>query len=315
MRIQEVLVVLLIGGFVVTAILTDRKPTRAPVPPPPWVEGVDVPFIPPERIHVDPETGMEFVWVDAGCYEMGCGAWTSNCHEDEFPVHTVCLEGFWMGRFPVTQSQWLQVFEENPSLFRRGGDYPVESLSWHEAREFAHKLNARGGDGFFRLPTEAEWEYACRSGGQPEMYAGSDDPEAVAWHRRNSGGSTQPVGLRRPNGLGLFDMSGNVFEWTQDEYARDAYQRHEVHNPILETSLGKTYESYLSLMERYANVSLRRVIRGGSWQNLPDAARCSHRIGPEASTRKSNIGFRLVVELPWTPPGSEALEPKKIPVD
>ncbi len=301
MRIQDILAVLLIGGFVVAAILAGQRQEDRPSPLVDRVPEWDVPVIPPERIWVDPDTAMEFIWVDGGCFEMGCGPWTSSCYDDEYPVHQVCLDGFWMGRFPVTQGQWLQVAGENPSHFAFGGDYPVESISWHDARGFVQSLNARGGEEVFHLPTEAQWEYACRSGGKPEKYSGGKDVEPFAWHRGNSGFSTQPVGSRRPNGLGIYDMSGNVFEWVRDEYVEDAYQRHGVHNPLMETPLGLTYDRYLPLLEKYVGVTLRRVIRGGSWQHPPVSVRCSHRLGLQAGARRNTVGVRLILELPWQP--------------
>lgn len=304
MKIQEMLIVVLLAVILAAGILAGQKVGDTPPVPVDWTEEWETPTIPPENIWVDPQTSLEFVWVEGGCYEMGCGPWTSQCHDDEYPVHRVCLDGFWMGRHPVTQSQWLKVWGENPSHFCRGGDYPVESVSWHQAGELAHKLSARGGEPLFRLPTEAEWEYACRSGGREEKYSGGKNPEPTAWYRRNSGYSTQPVGSRRPNGLGLFDMSGNVFEWVRDEYSEDAYERHEEHNPLWETQLGTAYAPYLSIMEKYAGVSIRRVVRGGSWESLPAAVRCSHRIGPGAGERKSGTGVRLVVERP-RPAGPE----------
>ncbi len=301
MKIQEMLTVVLLAGILAVGILAGHKAGKTPEVPVDWAEEWEAPVVPPEKIWVDPQTSLEFVWVEGGCYEMGCGPWTSRCHDDEYPVHRVCLDGFWMGRHPVTQSQWLQVWGENPSYFARGGNYPVESVSWHEARELAQKLSAGGGKAIFRLPTEAEWEYACRSGGRGETYAGGENFDPAAWHHRNSGYSTQPVGSRRPNGLGLFDMSGNVFEWVRDEYAEDAYKRHGEYNPVLETHLGAAYDPYLPIMEKYAGVSIRRVVRGGSWQQPPSAVRCSHRIGSGAGERTSGIGVRLVVERPQPP--------------
>jgi len=131
----------------------------------------------------------------------------------------------------------------------------------------------------FRLPTEAEWEYACRSGGRDEEYAGGP-VEAVAWYDANSGWRSRPVGGKRPNGLGLYDMSGNLWEWTQDFYALDAYQQHERHNPVNHR-----------IGERLAHVA-----RGGSWGNYDSSARCAFRVDRPPNSRFNNLGFRLVAE-------------------
>ena len=127
-------------------------------------------------------TGMAFVWVPAGCFPMGCGAWTAECDPDERPIHHVCVDGFWMGKTEVTQGQWKTIMGTPPPAFR-GDSYPVEWVSWYEAQAFLKHLNAHTqGKALFRLPTETEWEYACRSGGKPEKYAGSGSPTQVAWY-------------------------------------------------------------------------------------------------------------------------------------
>jgi hypothetical protein len=156
----------------------------------------------------DPVTGMVFVWVPEGCYQMGCGSWTSNCYDDESPVHEVCVDGFWMGQTEVTQGQWQRVMGDNPSNFKKGDNYPVEQVSWDDAKEYIRKLNSMG-SAKFRLPSEAEWEYAARSGGKAEKYSGGGDVDSLAWHNSNSGSSTHPVKTKKGNGLGIYDMSGN----------------------------------------------------------------------------------------------------------
>jgi formylglycine-generating enzyme required for sulfatase activity len=126
------------------------------------------------------------------------------------------VDGFWIGKYEVTQIEWQRVMGNNLSDFK-GDRNPVEEVSWNDAQEFIKRLNAKG-NGMFRLPTEAEWEYAARSGGKDEKYAGGDGVERVAWYRSNSRGKTHPVGTKAPNCLGLYDMSGNVWEWCQDWY-------------------------------------------------------------------------------------------------
>lgn len=157
----------------------------------------------------------EFVTVPGGCFQMGDTFGDGDF--DDKPVHEVCVDGFSIGKYEVTQGQWRKVMGSNPSEFQRGDNYPVEQVSWDDAQEFIKKLNQQSGRRY-RLPTEAEWEYAARSGGKQEKYAGGDDVDAVAWYNLISDKSTHPVGQKQPNGLGIYDMSGNVEEWVQDYY-------------------------------------------------------------------------------------------------
>ncbi|MFW6455814.1 MAG: formylglycine-generating enzyme family protein [Desulfohalobiaceae bacterium] len=224
----------------------------------------------------EPITGMQFVWVPEGCYYMGCGPWTTDCNEDEKPVHEVCLDGFWLGKYQVTQGQWKKIMYDNPAFFQEGDDYPVEMVSWDDCHKFIRKLSVSNQEKFgFRLPTEAQWEYAARSGGQNEIYAGGSELPKLAWYQDNSEGRTKPVGSKNPNGLGLYDMSGNVWEWVQDIYRKDAYSLHEKHNPVI-TSGGQ-----------------RRVFRGGSWYNEAIFLRCSFRSFFAPLSRVYYLGFRL----------------------
>jgi len=230
----------------------------------------------PGREWKDPVTGMEFVWVPGGCYEMGCGSWTSDCDNDEKPAHEVCLDGFWMGKYEVTQGQWKKIMGSNPSRFTKGDNYPVEKVSWNDAKEFITKLNARSSAGQYRLPTEAEWEYACRSGGKGEKYSGGGDVDRVAWYRSNSGNSTHSVGRKASNGLGIHDMSGNVWEWCEDVYDSNAYSKHGRKNPVV--SSGGSY----------------RVGRGGGWSSGPGDVRCAYRNRGAPGFRNGGVGFRLL---------------------
>jgi formylglycine-generating enzyme required for sulfatase activity len=211
-----------------------------------------------EKTWIEPVTKMEFVWVQGGCYQMGCGSWTGECYNDELPVHEVCVDDFWIGKYEVTQAQWLMIMGNNPSKFV-DKKKPVEGVGWNYAQEFILNLTNRSPASGFRLPTEAEWEYACRSGGKAEKYSGGDDLNAVAWYKNNSNRSTQPVGTKEPNGLGLYDMSGNVLEWVEDRYSESAYNSHGRMNPLFEQS------------------GLTRVYRGGSWEDTPDKLRCGMR--------------------------------------
>lgn len=221
----------------------------------------------------EPRTGMEFVWVPGGEFEMG------NLFGEGFgsekPVHEVELDGFWLGRCPVTQEEWRKVIGQNPPYVKKGSRYPVEKISWEDAQTFIQKLNGAE-ENRFRLPTEAEWEYAARSGGKREKYAGGEHVDHVAWYNGNSEGTTHPVRRKAPNGLGLFDMSGNVWEWCQDWFDDEYYEKSPHTNPR-----GPSKGSY-------------RVLRSGSWDSSPTYIRSSGRNYWDPSNGDFNTGFRLV---------------------
>lgn len=223
----------------------------------------------PDPTFNDPITGMEFVYVPAGKFMMGdiFGGGT----EEEKPVHEVELDGFYIGKYPVTQGEWEAVKGDNPSYFKKGDDYPVETVSWDDVQGFINALISKNKDRYrFRLPTEAEWEYAARSGGKKEKYAGSNDADTVAWHDENS---TYPVGKKLPNGLGIFDMSGNVREWCQDWFGD--YPSGSVTDPT-----GPSSGSY-------------RVNRGGGWDSGATYFRLANRIRYAPGYQHYNLGFPL----------------------
>ncbi|MEZ4599559.1 MAG: SUMF1/EgtB/PvdO family nonheme iron enzyme [Syntrophotaleaceae bacterium] len=220
----------------------------------------------------EPVTGMEFVWVPGGCFQMG----STDGDSDEKPVHEVCLDGFWMGKTEVTQGQWGKIMGSNPSRFKNGDNYPVEQVSWNDARDYIRKLGSRSGK-TFRLPTEAEWEYAARSGGKAEKYAGGSNLDAVAWYDDNSGGKTHPVAQKRSNGLGLYDMSGNVWEWCHDWFDSSYYRNSPRNNPQGPTS------------------GSDRVYRGGGWRSIAWYCRSAFRGRYEPGLRYGGLGFRLVL--------------------
>ncbi|MBI5918245.1 MAG: formylglycine-generating enzyme family protein [Nitrosomonadales bacterium] len=169
-----------------------------------------------------------------------------------------------IGKTEVTQAQWKAVMGNNPSKFKEcGGNCPVENVSWDDARAFIDELNAQTGKNY-RLPTEAEWEYACRAGGQHEEYCGNS-LAGIAWYESNSDGHTHPVASKRANAWGLYDMSGNVWEWVQDWYD---------------------------------NSQKGRVLRGGSWFNDPQSSRAAYRFGLDPAVRDGDDGFRLARTLP-----------------
>jgi len=223
-------------------------------------------------VWTDPVAGMEFIKVPGGTFMMGDTFGDGD--DDEKPVHEVQLAGFYIGKYQVTQGQWKKVMGNNPADFQKGDDYPVEQVSWDDAQEFVRKLTEMNGRKYeFRLPTEAEWEYAARSGGKKERYAGGDDIDAVAWYNENSGGSTHPVGKKAPNGLGIHDMSGNVWEWCGDWFGD--YPSGSVRNPEGPDS------------------GSDRVERGGSWDNTAGLCRSALRIRDSPGERSNNLGFRL----------------------
>ena len=181
----------------------------------------------------EPVTGMEFVWIPGGSFFMGCGDWAGDCDLDEEPSHSVQLQGFWISRTEVTQGQWKTIMGFNPSHFDLGDDYPVENISWTNAKEYVRRLSSANDMKYwFDIPSEAQWEFVCRSGGGKEAYAGSADPLEVAWFLENSQGTTHPVAGKKPNGLGIYDMSGNVWEWCRDQYDVKAYSKHEPNDPV-----------------------------------------------------------------------------------
>ena len=224
----------------------------------------------------DPVTGMIFKWVAGGCYDMGCGSWTDNCDDDEKPVHEVCLDGFWIGKYEVTQGQWEQIMGSNPSNNKSDDDFPVEQVSWNDCHDFITALNGKGNN-TFRLSTEAEWEYAARGGGKEEKYAGGNDLNSVGWYYYNSEGHSHEVGTKAANGLGIYDMSGNVSEWCSDWYGSSYYSSSPLNNPQ-----GPTTGSY-------------RVVRDGGWSLIAPGCRAALRGHPSPGVRSNGIGFRLVL--------------------
>jgi formylglycine-generating enzyme required for sulfatase activity len=229
---------------------------------------------PETRTYTDPATGMEFVFVKGGCYRMGDTF--GDGYQDERPVHRVCVDDFYIGKYEVTQDQWQAVMGDNPSQFKRcGGNCPVESVSWNDVQGFIEHLNNQSG-GNYRLPTEAEWEYAARSGGRREKYSGGNDIDGAAWYGKNSSGRTHTVGWKQPNGLGIYDMTGNVWEWCSDWYGDSSYSKSPEDNPK-----GPSGGAY-------------RVLRGGSWSSDASLARSTLRNRDNPAFRNYYDGFRLV---------------------
>ena len=222
---------------------------------------------------------FEMVYVEGGMFRMGgTSEQGSDAYDNERPVHSVTLSGFHIGKYEVTQGLWREVMSENPSYNKSRDDYPVENVSWEDCQEFIRKLNARTGL-TFRLPTEAEWEYAARGGRKSRgyKYSGSNSIGNVAWYDDNSGNHTHPVGEKKPNELGLYDMSGNVDEWCYDWYGD--YTAEAQRNPTGPVS------------------GRNRLYRGGSYWFDAWYCRVSYRSGGAPGSRDFNIGLRLVLSL------------------
>lgn len=230
---------------------------------------------PGPALFTDPICGIELVYVPGGCFQMGDTF--GQGMDSELPVHEVQLDGYYIARHAVTQEQWLRLMPENPSKFE-GARNPVEQITWDEARRFAQMLTqAHRGRYRFELPSESQWEYAARSGGKEELYAGGDSIDALAWYEANSQGRTHPVGGKAPNGLGLYDLSGNVWEWCLDAYSAGAYAQHAGRNPLVQTDESD------------------RVIRGGSCHLDAWSARCARRFSFAHDFMGAGLGFRLMM--------------------
>jgi len=253
----------------------------------------------------EPKTGMVFNWVPSGCFLMGSAESEPGRNQDEGPQHEVCLSGFWLGRTEVTQRQWRAIESDNPSLIANGEDYPVDMISWDMAKKYALALGKKSG-GTFRLPTEAEWEYAARAGTQTAYAFGNDitqdqasfekryrlpaklsdapasskrkprrkaaRPKARIWPNMH----THAAGSFQPNAYGLHDMHGNVWEWCEDVYDRDYYSRSPRENP------------------RNAGGGVSRVLRGGSWVTKASTLRSANRSRAWPDLRTAFYGLRLV---------------------
>ena len=231
----------------------------------------------PETTFQDSLAGV-FRLVQAGQFEMGCSNGQRGCQEDEYPVHQVTLDSYYIGEFEITQAQWKAVMHTNPSSFAGCDDCPVERVSWNEVQEFIVRLNKLTGKKY-RLPTEAEWEFAARAGEADYrfLYSGGPDVNDFVWYMDNSSGKTRTVGLKRPNKLGLFDMNGNVWEWCQDKKA--TYFEEDQKNPDGPAT------------------GYRRVLRGGAWNSSPEYCRISVRGQAQPSYRYNFVGFRLAMSI------------------
>lgn len=248
-------------------------------------------------------TRFEMIQIEGGPYQMGNAE--KDASDEEKPVHRVTVPSFSCGKYLVTQELWKAVMGENPSHFQ-GKDRPVDSVSWEDVQDFLAKLRAETGKPY-RLPTEAEWEFAARGGIHSEgyLYAGSDKLSQVGWYGENSPDGAQPVGLKLPNELGLYDMSGNLWEWCEDDWHNTYHRAPQDGSAWIDwedtrTFLGKLFNKAKEPLQTASTKSRKgsfRVLRGGYWYD--DARLCgvSFRFFNRPEGRYPNVGFRLACSL------------------
>jgi formylglycine-generating enzyme required for sulfatase activity len=220
---------------------------------------------------------VEMVLVSGGTFEMGCNlSPLQECAFDEKPTHQVSITPFLLGKYEVTQEQWTDVMGSNPSHFSDCATCPVENVSWEEVQAFISRLNAQTGSSY-RLPTEAEWEFASRngSGSGSNLFSGSSQADAVAWFLDNGEGIPHPVGQKAANGLGIHDMTGNVSEWCSDWFGK--YEATAQYNPS-----GPQDGKY-------------KVVRGGSVFSKQEYCRVTDRMSLLPTQRNEGTGFRLAL--------------------
>jgi formylglycine-generating enzyme required for sulfatase activity len=225
--------------------------------------------------------GMEFVLISSGSFMMGADKNFEDAYDDETPRHWVTVsQPFYLGKYEVTQEEWIEVMGSNPSGFKGLGN-PVENVSWDDAGEFIRRLNQKEGHSRYRLPAEAEWDYAARAG-SASAYSFGDDAGQLgryAWYDGNSGDSTHPVGQKEPNAWGLYDIYGNVREWVNDRYGENYYRSSHGTDPAGPSS------------------GSSRVFRGGSRGSIARNCRSASRRNDTPDYRVDSLGFRLSLSL------------------
>ena len=232
----------------------------------PWVETFTV-----------NDVSFKMIVVEGGTFSMGASDDDEDAYYNEKPAHEVTLSSYSIGETEVTQALWLAVMGSNPSRFTGDLTRPVECVDWNDCQTFISTLNQLTGK-TFRLPTEAEWEFAARGGNKSMGYkfAGGNDINEVAWNRGNSSSKTHPVATKAPNELGLYDMSGNVYEWCSDWY--DSYTDAEGQTDPQGPSSGST-----------------RISRGGSWDTTAEYCRVTFRLSRSPSSLNHSLGLRLAL--------------------
>ncbi|NDW08183.1 formylglycine-generating enzyme family protein [Dysgonomonas sp. 520] len=219
---------------------------------------------------------IDMVFVENGSFMMG--SIDVEAESDENPLYEITLNDFYISKYEITQAEWKAVMGYNPSYFKND-NLPVECVSYNDVLKFISKLNAQTGE-IYRLPTEAEWEYAARGGNKSKgyKYSGSNEINNVAWYVDNSNNGTHPVGTKYPNELGIYDMCGNVYEWCFDWYDSTSYDG--------------TLTSRFKLEKVYST----RIFRGGSWFSKSQYCRISNRSHNLPDTRNYSLGFRLALD-------------------
>lgn len=220
------------------------------------------------------------VWVEGGSFQMGSDH--PDARNREKPVHKVSLDGFYIQKTEMTQDIFQKIMGWNTSYYACE-KCPVNNVSWKLTQAFIEKLNKATGK-TFRLPTEAEWEYAAKGGKHQEgfLFSGSNNIDDVAWYADNSQRKSQPVAQKKPNALGLYDMTGNMWEMCQDDMSRNAYKSHEAHNP------------FYTINAKVSKTALK-VIRGGGYEFSPKESYIFIRDGATSNVRMPDIGFRLAM--------------------
>lgn len=262
MNLKLILIVVVLAAFSFFSTQTEDQDQTAEVTTEPAAGS----------LWTEPTTGMQFVWVPSGCFDMG-----SDLEENEQPVHHVCVEGFYLGKYEVTAAQYELLSDHKGSSFDEATDIPANNIAWFMADQYIQKLNKRSNEQL-RFPSEAEWEYACSAGGKHKTYCGDGQAKQLAWHKTNSNNQPHPVGKLHPNAFGLYDMSGNVWEWVEDAYHAN-YQ-------------GAPADGSAWTQQ---NMNGERVLRGGAYADNAEDALASFRTKLKFTIRYPTFGFRVAM--------------------
>lgn len=260
--------------------ITEKTPISSPNPSP------NANKVQSKSFSVDLENGvnLDMVYIPSGKFTMGSPPEEKGYEGERPQIKDVSVSAFYMGKYEVTQAQWQAIMGNNPSSFKDNLQNPVEQVSWDDAQEFCKKLSQKTGQEF-RLPNEAEWEYACRAG-TTTAYSFGDNASLLgeyAWYGENSGSKTHPVGQKKPNPWGLYDMHGNVWEWCQDSYEKYGGES----DLIRKTGKAITKEDFFHT----------KLLRGGSWYFIAQSCRSAYRLSSHALVQSDVLGFRVVCVL------------------